>query len=413
MRARSLVSLLAVLLVVPLAANAAPGDLDPTFGDGGRATAAFGEGSGASDVALLPDGKLVMAGWIEGMVAVMRFEPNGAVDADFGQDGAVAVRLGHQGDEANAVAIQPNGKIVIAGTDSRERFVVIRFLADGDLDPSFSGDGIARTRLDDRFLVASDLAIQPDGRIVVVGRAGTFQNAKWGLARYRPDGRLDRTFGDGGLVRTSFGWGFALGVALQPDDRIVVTGYSGGLAVARYLPNGRLDPSFGGGDGKVGDVWPIPSPPSALTTGAIAIRSNGKIVLGGDYDIFALAMARLLPDGALDRSFGGDGIVRIHVAGTEQGLRDLVLRPHGKVVAAGYAGPHESVEEGEPRFVVIRVLPDGSLDDSWSGDGRVETFFPGSADGSGAVVCRDGRLVVVGSLGLYGDEGVALARYLS
>jgi uncharacterized delta-60 repeat protein len=414
MRTRAIALAVAFLLTTPTLGRSAPGDLDPAFGHAGKATASFGAGSGGSAVDLAPDGDIVVAGWIEGMFAVMRFRPGGALDTSFGDGGAAVIPLGFQGDEANAVDVRPNGTIVAVGTDDRERFVVTRILPSGALDATFGGDGVVRTPLAARFLVASDLAIQPDGRIVVVGEAGTDLHSKWAVARFRPNGRRDRSFGEDGMVVTPFVWGMALGVALQPDHRIVVTGYSArGLAVARYLPDGRLDRSFGDGDGKVGGDWPVPSPAWALTTGAVAIRSNGKIVLAGDTDIFAIGMARLLPDGSFDRTFGGDGIVRLHVAGTEQGLSAVALRPHGKVIAAGYAGPHESVDECVPRFVVIRVLADGSLDDTWGGDGRVATFFPRYARAWGAVLRPDGRLVVAGSLGLNMDEGVALARYLT
>jgi len=206
-RARMLVAAIAGgLLVVANPGWAASGDLDPSFGDGGRATAAFGAGSGGNDVVIASDGSIVVAGWIEGMVAVMRFAPDGVLDGGFGDGGATWIPLGHQGDEANAVAIEPNGKIVLAGTDSRERFVVARLTAAGALDPSFGGNGVVRTRIDDRFREANDLAIQPNGRIVVVGWSGGDWTPRFALVRYLPDGRKDLSFGDRGRVVTPLEW---------------------------------------------------------------------------------------------------------------------------------------------------------------------------------------------------------------
>lgn len=390
---------------------AAPGDLDPSFGDAGRVIETFGAGSGGNDVALAPDGGIVVAGWIEGMVAVMRFGPDGGLDSDFGDSGATWLPLGHQGDEANAVGVQPNGKIVIAGTDSRERFVVARFTAGGAIDPSFGGDGVVRTRLADRFREANDLVIQPNGRIVVVGWSGGDWTARFALVRYRADGRTDASFGDDGTVQTRFEWSKAYGVALQRDGKIVVTGFdAAGLAVARYLPDGRRDRSFGGGDGKVSGPWDVSA--GGATTGSVAVRSNGRILLGGDRDIFDHAFVRLLPDGRLDRSFGGDGLVRVHTGCCEQAIAWVAPLSGGRVLGVGYAGPHEGADEAAPRFVAIRLLADGRLDDTWGGDGKVITRFASGARAWGAAMSQDGRIVAAGAVGLSMDEGIALARYL-
>ena len=178
----------------------------------------------------------------------------------------------------------------------------------------------------------------------------------------------------------------------------------------RYLPDGSLDRTFGDG-GRVG-FWDDPAP-WAIFGLAVAIQPNGRIVAAGNYDIFALGIARLLPDGRLDKSFGGDGVVRTQVVGNEQAFSALALQPGGKILAAGYSGPHESSDDVVPRFVVVRYRWDGSLDDTWGGNGKVATFFPNGARGAGAALQPDGNLVVVGSLGLNADEGFALARYLT
>ena len=334
-------------------------------------------------MAVQPDGKIVIAGWVGDMFAVARYLPGGTLDPDFGIDGLVTTELGAPGDAASAVALQPNGRIVATGTDNGERFVVVRYLPDGTLDPSFGGDGIAGTPRSAHYWGGEDLAIQPDGKIVVVGTAGNRgMTTRFVVARFRPDGMKDPNFGDRGIVVTPFASGQAHAVAIQPDGRIVVAGsHSFGLALARYLPNGSLDRTFGG-DGRVG-YWDPTDPPSDIDAHAVAIQPDGRILAAGGYDVWFMGIARFLPHGRLDPSFGGDGVVRTKVKGSEQALNALALQPGGRILAAGSSWPHESITEGVPRFVVIRYRRNGSLDPSWGGDGKVATFFPGNAYGCG------------------------------
>ena len=411
---RTLAVVVALLLaLVPGPVRAADGDLDPTFGDAGKVKTTYPEGAAARDVAVQPDGKIVIAGWVGDMFAVARYLPGGTLDPDFGSDGLVTTELGAPGDAASAVALQPNGRIVATGTDNGERFVVVRYLPDGTLDPSFGGDGIAGTPRSAHYWGGEDLAIQPDGRIVVVGTAGNrATTTRFVVARFRPDGMKDPAFGGRGIVVTPFASGQAHAVAIQPDGRIVVAGsHSFGLALARYLPNGSLDRTFGG-DGRVG-YWDLTSPPSAIDAHAVAIQPDGRILAAGGYDVWFMGIARFLPHGRLDPSFGGDGVVRTKVKGSEQALSALALQPGGRILAAGSSWPHESITEGVPRFVVIRYRRNGSLDPSWGGDGKVATFFPGNAYAAGAALQPDGKLIVVGEIGLHGGRGSTLARYLT
>jgi uncharacterized delta-60 repeat protein len=402
-----------LLALVPGPVRAADGDLDSTFGDAGRVKTTYPAGAAARDVAVQPDGKIVIAGWVGGMFAVARYLPSGELDPDFGVDGLVTTELGAPGDAATAVALRPDGRIVATGTDDGERFIVARFLADGTLDPSFGGDGIVGTPRSVHFWGGEDLAIQPNGKIVVVGTAEESRmKTAFAVARFRPNGTKDLNFGDGGRVVTPFASGHARAVAIQPDGRIVVAGsHSFGLALARYLPSGSLDRTFGG-DGKVG-YWDLTSPPSAIYAHAVAIQPDGRILAAGGYDVFLMGIARFLPHGRLDPSFGGDGVVRTDVEGAEQALNALALQPDGRILAAGSSWPHESITEGVPRFVVIRYRRNGSLDPSWGGDGKVATFFPGNAYAAGAAFQPDGKLIVVGEIGLHGGRGSALARYLT
>lgn len=281
--------------------------------------------------------------------------------------------------------------------------------ADGDLDPTFGDAGKVKTTYP-TGAGARDVAVQPDGRIVIAGWVGD----NFAVARYLPGGTLDPDFGSDGLVTTELGASgdAASAVALQPDGRIVVAGsHSFGLALARYLPNGSFDRTFGG-DGKVG-YWDPSSAPSAIDARAVAIQPDGRILAAGGYDAWFMGIARFLPHGRLDPSFGGDGVVRTKVKGSEQELSALALQPDGRILAAGSSWPHESITEGVPRFIVIRYRRDGSLDPNWGGDGKVATFFPGNAYAWGAAFQHDGKLIVVGEIGLHGGGGYALARYLT
>lgn len=198
----------------------------------------------------------------------------------------------------------------------------------------------------------------------------------------------------------------ARAVALQPDGRIVVAGYNSfGLALARYRPDGHLDTTFSG-NGRIGPVvWGV----FAL---AVALQPDGRIVVGGDFDIFAFGLARFHRDGRLDRSFGGDGVVREEVDGVEQGASGIVIQPNGRIVATGSSGPHEFGDNTIPRFVLIRRLADGHRDTSFGVKGEVTAFFEGGARAHGSAVDADGRIVVVGGSGEGSIGSFALARYI-
>jgi uncharacterized delta-60 repeat protein len=406
--------LCALALVVTFGAppaSADDGDLDPSFGTGGKATTVFPVGSFATAVAVQDDGKIVVVGAAagpseSGEFAVARYEADGSLDDTFGDGGTVTTPIaGGDGDEARSVAIQRNGRIVVAGTDSWRKFAVVRYRPGGRLDDSFGGDGIVRTNFTSGDDVAWDVAIQRDGKIVAAGAAG-FGQEGFQLARYRRDGRLDPTFGSGGTVVTGYKGANARSVALQSNGRIVVAGYNKQwLAVARYRPDGRLDRSFSG-DGMIGVVY-------GILGHAVALQPDGRIVVAGGYDYDHFGFARFHRNGAPDDTFGGDGVVHRKVeGGDEQSANGLVIQPGGRIVATGYAGPHEFGDPTVFRFVLIRCLRDGRLDRSFGDSGKVETFFQGGAFAHGAAADADGRIVVVGGAGEGNSGAFALARYV-
>jgi uncharacterized delta-60 repeat protein len=393
-----------------VASHHGPGDLDPTFGDGGTVTTDFGAADDAQAVAIQPNGKILVVGRTDfGDFALARYNPDGSLDASFAGDGKLTTDFGGS-DIARAVALQKDGRIVVAGqTDFA--FALARYERDGRLDTSFDADGKLTTDFGG-FDGAYDVAIQPDGRIVAAGYGGSneFGLGGFALARYNLDGSLDTTFGEDGKVGTAFNVNDgAFAVAVQPDDKIVAAGVTccpaTDFAVARYNPDGSLDASFDG-DGK-------------LTTDLggddqvqdLAIQPNGRIVVAGSTTstfrrISDFALARYDTDGTLDASFGGDGMVITDFFGNSDDAFALALQAKGKIVVAGCA----NLDLGGCAFGLARYDPDGSLDTTFGQGGKVTTDFSGSVDQANDVAVQaDDKIVAVGMTALNLD--FALARY--
>ncbi|MFF8278782.1 calcium-binding protein [Streptomyces lateritius] len=394
----------ALVVALPGQAAAAPGDLDPAFGDAGRLVSDLGGYEQATAVAVQPDGRIVAVGGIDrngGDFALARYLPDGSPDPAFGDGGRVFTDIDGGGDTANGVALQPDGAIVVVGTSESTSLggfylTVARYLPDGTPDLGFGGTGHVVTDFgtggaDD----GTSVAIQQDGLIVVAGQsAGDFA-----LARYRPDGILDTTFGTGGRVTTDFAGGAdaARSVAVRTDGRIVAAGHHGAgpaydFAVARYNPDGGLDTTFSG-DGRATVDF------GAVDMGhAVAVHTDGRVVVaGGSGNDFAVA--RLLADGSPDPAFSGDGRTTTDFDGGSELARAVVIQPDGRIVAAGRRG-------GD--FALARYQTDGSLDTGFSGDGRTVTDFAGGFEEAyGVALQGDGRIVAAG----YRDGDFALARY--
>jgi uncharacterized delta-60 repeat protein len=410
------------LVLVYASSVFAGGGLDPAFGGDGKVTTAFDGGGYANAVAAQADGRIVVAGTAAGEsgngdLAVARYRPDGSLDHTFGGDGTVVTAIGSGLDEANAVAVDADGRILVAGHDAGARFALARYLANGDLDAAFGGgDGIVTTDITSASDVANAVAIQTDGRIVVAGRAGADARARFAMARYLADGTLDTTFGGGdGTLRTRVGdHSVAYALALRPDGKIVLAGWSTpgpNFTLARYRKDGTLDPSFGGGDGIVVG----PKVGYGLTLGiafALAIQPDGRMVVGGqDVDRFQGAVARYRADGRLDRTFSDDGWVSVSVGDGDEIVRGLVLRPNGKVVAVAAVLPHEVGDGVEPRIAVLRYTAAGRLDRAFGTNGKVITRFAGGVSATGSASVPGGRIAAVG-VALADPPAFAVARYV-
>jgi uncharacterized delta-60 repeat protein len=360
------------------------GSLDTSFGSGGKVTTAIGSLSEAAALALQPDGKIVAAGSSYDAshsaalddFALARYNPDGSLDTSFGSGGKVTTPIGTSSDEAQTVALQPNGKIVVAGyswVDTGNEvtdytiIALVRYNADGSLDASFGSGGKVTTRIGPDLAHADAVAVQPDGKIVVAGESSLGTTYHFTLVRYAPDGSLDQTFGTGGEVITvipgsDYSWAKAL--VLQPDGKILAIGWAerigaptccdGRFALARYKPDGSLDTSFGAG-GTVTTAFVAYSEANAL-----ALQADGKIVVAGlrahtpgKAFNFDFALARYFSNGSLDPSFGVDGKLTTEETGSPRGIAGIVLQPDGKIVATG------SSKSGQ--FVLVRYLVTGSL----------------------------------------------------
>ena len=280
------------------------GTLDPSFGTGGKVT---GPPAGqVRGLAVQADGKLVAAGNAGSDWAVARYNPNGTPDTTFGTGGVVTTGFGDLFAEAHAVAIQGDGKIVAAGHTGSAAFALARYNADGTLDAGFGTGGTVTTAFGGFFNEADALVIQGDGKLVAAGSnlaspEGSLHST-FALARYDSNGTLDGGFGSGGKVTTDFGGQFSDAAALvaQADGRLVAAGSAdtspdgpGVFALARYRTDGTLDPTFGTG-GKVATEFAAGS----AGANALALQANGRLVAAGGFrdDNFGedFALARYL-----------------------------------------------------------------------------------------------------------------------
>jgi uncharacterized delta-60 repeat protein len=395
-----------VLLSSAVPAIAATGALDPSFGDGGKGYSALALGSwaAATAVKLQPDGKIVTAGeeQLASGARVMvstRLNPDGTRDRAYGDGGVAAVEVGGSAG-ANAIAIQPDGKIVLAGEGNGGAmdFAAARLEPDGTLDPTFGNGGIVTVPIGSAAM-ANAVQIQPDGKIVLGGTATSGHN-EFAAARLNPDGSLDRSFGPGGtttLPQTAAAWG----MVLQPDGKIVLAGQesSAGTQVymaARLLASGAPDWSFGIA-GAVG-----------ITVGAnaygdaLALQQDGRIVLAGSaYTSTSVAAAvRLTPQGWLDRTFGSGGIATVP---DWYGVNGTAIQPtDGKIVVAGTGAS------------IVRLNADGSADSTFGSGGLDLLQVGGTGDAANGVAIQpeDGRIVVAGVADIAGRLQLTVMRLM-
>lgn len=414
-----------VLAVSSSAQNA--GELDSTFDGDGKVILDAGSRDEARDVAIQPDGKTVVAGTNGDHVLVARLNEDGSLDSTFGTNGVVVSELEEGWDsEANAVVLQPDGKVVVAGSIGgggfRTDVALARYNADGSHDTGFGSGGVVRTDVaQDGFDTANDIVVDGLGRIIVAGeeRYGSHPDSGWNfiLARYTSGGDLDLSFGTSGVVRTRFAEdkffvSAAHALLLQPDGKLVAAGdaYVGAetgddFGLARYHPSGALDSSFGG-DGRVTTHVATKASEGAID---LALQPDGKLVAVGetsDVGNAHLGIVRYHAYGSVDTSFGSGGVVKL----SDREAQAVGLQLGGKIVVARGAG-------GD--FQVIRLNGNGGLDTGFGISGFAAADFGADDLAEALWVQPDGRIVAAGRREQFapGEEAatfdVAVARFTS
>jgi uncharacterized delta-60 repeat protein len=401
-----------VLAVLAPAARAAPGQLDATFGSGGKQTVDFGGTDRATHVAVARDGRVVVVGSTDatgaGDYAVARLLADGTPDASFGGSGKVT--LGTQpgvADTGGGVAVLPDERIVVAGQgNSTQDFVTKQLNPGGGLDTTFATGGTSVVDFGGNDVV-NNLARQPDGKLVLVGATSAAGGGDFAVARLNPDGSIDSSFGSGGKQTVDFGGNdSAYGVAVQADGKLVVAGRGdpvNEMVVARLNPDGSIDSSFGSGGEVAIDFG------GASGANAVGLQPDGKIVLVGSTAVAgnALAIARLTPSGALDTTFNHTGKLTLGYGGTapfEAGL-GVAVQANGRIVVMGTGGAAFD-------FKVTRLESDGSIDRSFGAAGTATVDFGGGEFDGDVALASNGNVVIAGSTNVHDGGDLAVARMI-
>jgi len=436
-----LVLAIVAVLAISMAALAAAGGLDPTFGNGGKVTTYVGNSNSfANAMAVQPDGKIVVAGGSQ----VVRYNSDGTLDTTFGTNGIVT-NSGIGG--GMDLVIQPDGKIVVAGFSGGGYFAcfhVARFNIDGSPDAKFGTNGIAipitfQDHGADAVAYGHSIALGPNGKILAAGEfANGDMNISSILVSLNSDGSLDNW--NYSTVSTE---DYLTAMAIQTDGKILLAGNSfPGEGLPPYYYNGpslyflrfyyatidgsttlEPDPSFGGG----GTV--IPSFGSnGFVDYSAALQSDGKIVAVGEYGCTAgnygctangykFSLARFNSNGSLDTTFGTNGLSITNFSdmsavpyyNNDQGEKLLAIQPDGKIVVAG-----DTSNGGNSHFFVARFNSNGSADTTFGTGGEITTAFGNYDDHVHAVLLQpDGRIIAAGSTSNGTNTGFAVARYIA
>ncbi len=383
--------------------------LDPNFGTEGVLTTAISSNYNlANDVEIQKDGKIIIVGdgitdYENGYCAIARYNYDGSLDKGFNSTGIVTNTVG-QRSLCTGVTLQDDGKIVAAGfyretVEGRWGSLVMRYEDDGRLDQNFGNNGVVTTTFDDLDYGVEDILIQPDGKILAVGYqviiGSGFHST---LVRYHKNGSLDMSFNTTGIVTTSIyeGMGIIGAATLQTDGKILVVGsqtdfgFLNDLVLIRYDENGYLDQAFH-------SSGIVTAPTQGYMEGhwSIATLSDKKIVVAGKISR-TLGLLRYNSDGTLDTSFNQTGVVTTPIGQTSNAF-DVGIEKDGGILAVG-----ESEDQNRNYFAIVQYDAEGRLNENFNGNGIVTTVIRSDYDygrATGVTIHNDGKFVVIGGAG--------------
>lgn len=319
------------------------GILDSTFSIDGLVIEDIEGNDWGYSVAIQSDGKIVMCGSSKANFALLRVNTNGILDTSFNHTGKIiCYNFGASNDYAQSIALQNDGKIVVGGHcyGFYNGFAVVRYNPNGTIDTTFGSGGIVSTSFGSGNFVGVSIAIQSDGKIVMGGFCKNPVDNDFALVRYNYNGSLDNTFGVGGIVTSDIlNDDYGSAVAIQNDGKILLIGYSNNgsnkdISLARYNTDGSFDSSFGSGGKVITDING-----SDNYAYATAIQSNGKIIVGGYSGLYPnndFAVIRYNSNGSLDNTFGSSGSVLTDFGTYDYG-QSVAIQGDGKIVMAGYS----------------------------------------------------------------------------
>ena len=410
--------------------HAQDGSLDNTFDSDGQLTAAIGTFNDAAyAIALKEDPlnptnynarKIIVAGHTYNGnnydFLLMQYNNNGSLDNNFGVNGVVTLSIGNYDDKAKTIAIQSDGKIVVAGNSydgNLDNFAIARYNADGTIDNTFNGNGYVLTSIGTSGAAINSIAIQSDGSIFAAGYTLFGNNMDFAVAKYTSSGILDNTFDADGIAITPIynNAEFASKVLIQPDGKIVVFGSTiqnsdYDFAMVRYNSDGTYDNTFNGN----GFITPYFSGNFNEYGNAALLQNDGKILIAGmnNSTFNDFIVGRVNTDGSMDNTFGLSGFT-ITDFGTSTDYGEataMTLQPDNKIIVAGLRNLGVPLD-----FAVARYDQNGLLDASFDTDGLVNTNFGGDDQGRATIMQSDGKILVAGSSHDGTQNRVAIVRY--
>ncbi len=393
-----------ILIIVPFVTIKAqtPGTLDMSFGNSGKAIIdVLGYDNLGNAIALQPNGRIVVAGIHNNDFGIYQLKIDGTLDKTFNNTGIVSFDFGGTIDDGSAVGIQTDGKIVMAGSiidNGLSDFGIVRINADGTVDNTFGSSGkviVDNSSRDDR---AYALQIQTDGKIVVSGYSISGGDADFMTVRLNSDGKVDNTFGTAGIKQIDIGSSEdkCYGNYIQPDGKILMGGIvnNGGLdfVIVRLNTDGSIDNSFGNSGKQITDFKGKDD-----WAFSIAMQSTGKILLGGyckSTNNNDYAMACYDSTGKLDNSFGVGGIQVTPIGSNDDFGRGVCVQGNDKIL---FIGRYKDAN-GKLAVGLVRYNADGSLDNSFGLSGKFTKKFGSGGDDycNGVTIQPNGRILIVG-----------------